>query len=346
MDAIALNRLAYGQFMDGDEVIDDILVGFTEHLTGDCAVDLSCHGGVRVVQRILGALEKRGVRLAPSAASLNAAWPTGNRVEREAIEAVATAMTRRAVWFAARMRAQLVRRIEELADLAMFDLTAAKKQLQFLAGSEPAARILLEGATIALIGPPNSGKSTLFNRLVGRDAAMTSPKPGTTRDWVSATVEMDGVPLTLMDTAGRREPADQLEEAAIAKGVIEVDRANCVALVLDGSEPLEGMNPLVFGMACDLIVVNKADCPANWRREELRFLQPSLTEKVVRVSALSGIGIDRLETVFLECLGLGSFDDNVPSVFTSRQLRSVEAAVAAKTAVEFTIILRSDFIGA
>jgi tRNA modification GTPase len=230
--------------------------------------------------------------------------------------------TIRSARFAARLRQQLAREISELAKRATCDPVPVRVVLEAMLAAYPAARTLLHGATVALIGPPNSGKSTLFNRLLGRDLAITSPVPGTTRDWITGSVEFEGVPVTLLDTAGRRESADPMETLAIVTGVAKSSEADIVLLVFDGARALSELDRRLIE-ACSarapfLIVANKADLETRWDPNAHAPGQGLV------VSATEGTGCDVVVGRILQSLGLSRSTDPWPCVFTQRQAQIAE----------------------
>jgi len=350
------DQLLYGLVVDGEEVIDDVLVsraapmvvGETE--SAFPAVDISCHGGVRVVERILKTLESRGVVVGKDKETTQVAWAAHTLIEREAIDAIAKAKTERAVRFAARLRTQLVPRLRELADLITGDPTAVRSELRTLMAGYSAARVLLDGATVALVGPPNSGKSTLFNRLVGRTAAVTSPIPGTTRDWIAEWVEIDGVPVNLIDTAGRREAVDTFEREAVEYGELRARSADVTLVVLDGSRDFgdAGRGVLLATSTAQsrLVVANKSDLGLIWAEADLRMTQPSCSSELVCASAITGAGMDELCRMVFRMLGLAAFDGMRAYFFTERQVQDAEAALGAVTAREAAEVIRRRLIGA
>lgn len=358
-DATALSaeigdRLLYGRVIDGDEVIDDVLVSLAKSTSAGIptglgpAVDISCHGGVRVVERILQALESRGVTIRDDAGTTLLAWPARNVVEREALEAVAAAKTGRAVRFAARLRTHLVPHLDKLVDRFAADPSAARRELEALLAGHPAARVLLDGATVALVGPPNSGKSTLFNRLVGRTAAVTSPIPGTTRDWVAESIEIEGVPVTLIDTAGRRRTNEVLERLAVERGISRIQSADVILLILDASKNLENAEKEVLAAmrtgSPHVIVANKSDLEPAWSRADLQGIQPSIPSELVRVSAITGLGCSDLLQRLLARLGVGGFDDSRVCLFTERQACIAYRALSA-VASDAGDMIRTELIG-
>ncbi|MDO8632153.1 MAG: GTP-binding protein [Phycisphaerales bacterium] len=333
------DRLLYGRVVDGDEVIDDVLVSLAKSTsagrpTGSGhAVDISCHGGIRVVERILQVLESRGVTIRDDAGTTFSTWPARNLVEREALEAIAAAKTGRAVRFAARLRTHLVPHLDELADRFAADPSAARRELETLVAGFSAARVLLDGVTVALVGPPNSGKSTLFNRLVGRTAAVTSPIPGTTRDWVAESVEIEGVPVTLIDTAGRHRTAESLERLAVECGLSRIQSADVILPVLETSRELgNAEKDVLTAMRTGwfrVIVANKSDLEPVWSKADLQGIQPSIPSELVRVSAITGLGCSDLLQRLLERLGVTGFDDSRVCLFTERQAGIAYRALSA-----------------
>ncbi|MEK7756176.1 MAG: GTPase [Planctomycetota bacterium] len=342
------DRLRYGHFVDGDETIDDVIVSVTmlgrhegtkarrheeksheatrhggqspprsHEETGHLVVDISAHGGVRVIERILQTLERLGALVGEPGDAVGLAWPTGSLIEYEAVEALTRAKTERAVRLLAWQRENLPAALEAVALLCRSDPAEARRRLPALADGYPVARTLMEGVTVALVGPPNSGKSTLFNRLIGRPATVVSPQPGTTRDWVAEAVEMDGVPVTLVDTAGRREADDPLEQQAVEAGRRVVERAEVRLLLLDGSQPLAQPGEKLLAAsrlwAGCLTVINKADAGNAWPAPKVG------RHKNVSISALTGAGCDKLVSAILEMLGYHGWVESVPCLFTARQ---------------------------
>lgn len=185
------------------------------------------------------------------------------------------------------------------------------------------ARYLIDGATLAIVGPPNSGKSTLFNRLMGRSAAIVSPLAGTTRDWVTGEIELDGVPITLVDTAGRRDAVGSLEKEAMARGTAIGGRADLRVLLLDGSRPLprdvRAMSGPLAAEASFIAVVNKTDLKAAWRVDELAECLGGSPPEPVAISAQNGDGVAELELRILGALGFEDWIDDAPTIFTARQ---------------------------
>ncbi len=319
-------RLRYGHFMHGEELVDDVIVSHTK-AGGTTVVDIAAHGGVRVIERILQALDRSGFPLAEPGESPTGIWPTRNLIEREACEAMARAKTKRAVRFLAWQRLHLVPTLEALIAEARTDSDSVVDRLQtMIAGCRPAS-VLIDGATIALIGPPNSGKSTLFNWLVGRPAAVVSDGPGTTRDWVTQAIEVDGVPLRLVDTAGRRAAADELERAAVDAGCQEAQRADLCLYVFDGSVPSSARDWATwrrFPAASQRVLAVSTKLDRGPARDELPTIMGLAEAKwaMVRVSAATGAGLDQLLQEVFGLLRLSKWVDNTPCLFAERQVRA------------------------
>ena len=297
--------------------------------SADLVVDISAHGGVRVIERILQTLERLGVSVGEPGDAVGLAWPTGSLIEQEAVEALTGAKTERAVRFLAWQRENLPAELEAVALLCRSDPAEARQRLSAIADGYAVARTLVEGVTVALVGPPNSGKSTLFNRLIGRPATVVSPQPGTTRDWVAEPVEMDGVPVRLVDTAGRREADDPLEQQAVEVSRRVTEQAEVRLLLLDGSQPLSSSGKELLAAShlwtgC-LTVINKADAGNAWPAPNVGG------HKTVSISALTGAGCDKLVSAILAVLGYRGWVESVPCLFTARQAEAAEDVLSVLT---------------
>jgi tRNA modification GTPase len=163
-------------------------------------------------------------------------------------------------------------------------------------------RAMREGVQVAIAGAPNAGKSSLFNRLVGEDRAIVAAVPGTTRDRVSATVEWEGAPFTLSDTAGLRESDDEVESLGIARTRAALESSRVVLWVVDASAPLPAEAPPGSDARRIVVALNKCDLSAAAGAEAAVRAVAGAVE-VVRVSALTGDGVDALVPALLAAAG-------------------------------------------
>jgi tRNA modification GTPase len=281
--------------------------------TGEDVVELSCHGSPTLLRLVVERLTAEGARLAAPGEFTRRAFLNG-RIELAQAEAVALligARTERAVMLAARgVAGELSRGLRALRDRLLDVIAGLEVTLDFpdeAVGIEPEraagdvaalamevgdwrtrarrGRLVHEGMTVAIVGAPNAGKSSLLNALVGRERAIVSPVAGTTRDVVEATVELAGVPVRLLDTAGLDVPRDALEAEGIRRSRGAIEESDLLLLVLDGSQPLART---VLDETKDfprVVVRSKGDLPRDPTTADL---------EAIDVSALTGAGIEHL----------------------------------------------------
>ena len=287
--------------------------------TGDDVVEISAHGSPVVLRAIVSAAIGEGARLAEPGEFTLRAFLNG-RMDLMQAEAVAdlvdavTPLQARAAFD--QLHGTLTRAIGAI-DAALFDLIARleasvdfpEEGYHFVETGELAraidallarttslladarrGRLVREGLQVAIVGKPNVGKSSLFNALAGAARAIVTATPGTTRDLVTETIDLDGLSVTLVDTAGLRATDDEVEAEGVARARGARDVADLTIVVLDRSRPLDGDDRDALAHAADrqrLIVANKADAPAVWR-------ECDVAQDVVLISATTGAGLDAL----------------------------------------------------
>jgi tRNA modification GTPase len=299
--------------------------------TGEDVVEISAHGSPVVLGQILSAAMQAGARLAEPGEFTLRAFLNGrlDLVQAEAVADLIDAVTplqARAAYD--QLEGTLTREIADI-DAALFDLAArfeasvdfpdegyhfvepgaaaaeigaiAHRVASLLANGR--GRVIREGATIALAGKPNVGKSSLFNALVGTSRAIVTATPGTTRDFITELTDIEGLRITLVDTAGDRAPQDDIDEVECAgleraRGARSV--AELVLVVLDRSQPLDDIDRAILRETADrrrLVVVNKCDLHEAWSIDALGHHRP------LAISARTQEGLDRLRCSIVHELG-------------------------------------------
>ena len=332
------NLLALRSLFDpsSGEVLDRALVCFFEgphSFTGEDVVELHCHGSPVLLQSIVDIVLKLDARLAdPGEFSLRA---VGNGrlqlTEAEAIRDLVDAQTDAAVKQATRQlkgeisntlqpaKEQLLEVIvrlessiefveEDLPNVAHDDLAdelqAIQKDLSRLSETFAAGKLLRDGLKAAFIGRPNVGKSSLFNRLLGKGRAIVTEIPGTTRDTLTEPIGIHGVPVLLIDTAGIRESSDQIEAIGVARTKREAADADILIVVVDGSARLHDEDRDVLSEVenqLHLVALNKSDLDTfSASRAEREIGASANCVGILSVSAKTEAGLETLRTAILK----------------------------------------------
>lgn len=308
-------RLHYGHLMKGDEALDEVLVTVID----DQALEINCHGGIVAVERVMAELERRGAARVQARAG---AGRTLNAVEREAAAAIPRAQSRLAVrMLLEQYGGELSRAVECIAQMQPHEAAAA---LEGIEGTARLGMALCTPKRIVIAGSPNTGKSTLFNTLLGHSRAIVTHIPGTTRDFISDIVVLNGVPFELVDTAGLRDTDHIIEREGVRVSHEQISTADVVLLIFDASGPLSTEDDRILAqlrgsVARVLVTANKIDL-----LDEPYPPQPIAPD--VWISAETGAGIGDLEAHIVRAAVGDATYTGGPAVFTQRQLELVTAA--------------------
>ena len=326
--AIAPGHALFGDLVDdAGERVDEVVVTYfakPHSYTTDDVIEISAHGSPVVLRSIVERAIAAGARLAEPGEFTMRAYLNG-RIDLTQAEAVRDLIESQTL-FQAKVAAQqlggalshrlqpikndlikLIALLEAGIDFAEDDVSVApdeqivhamgkvRKPLEELAASFSFGKIVHEGITLAIVGRPNVGKSSLFNRLVERERAIVTPIPGTTRDTVSETVAIEGIPVKLVDTAGIRESSDVVESMGIERSRQAIADADVVLVVIEAAHADEGDAHLleVTARRPRVVVANKADLVLGTKYSVPSSLV-SGNGTQLRTSAVTGEGISEL----------------------------------------------------
>lgn len=315
------------------EILDRALLTYFKSpnsFTGEDVVELSCHGSPVLLRSLLDIILNLDARLAGPGEFTLRALANGrlNLSQAEAVRDLINAQTKAAVKQASRqLGGELSARLQPIKDSLLDIIVPLESSLEFveddlpeisvsqikiklsgliknlaeLASTFSTGRLLRDGLKVILMGRPNVGKSSLFNKLLALDRAIVTDIPGTTRDSLSEMISLQGVPVLLTDTAGVRDSTDEVETLGVERTRRAIADADLVVVLFDGSQPLNQEDVDVLReieKSTYLIAFNKSDLAA-FERNEVEILDNRPTS-IVNVSAKTGAGLDALRTAILE----------------------------------------------
>jgi tRNA modification GTPase len=293
--------------------------------TKEDVVEINCHGGMISVRRTLEAVLAQGARLADPGEFTKRAFLSGriNLTQAEAVFDVISARTEESMRIAVEqlqgglseklrdIREKLVNTcafaeayidfpedgIETKTALEIRDqLTEIRKEIDDLSNTFEEARFFREGLSVAIVGRPNVGKSSLLNLLLKKERAIVTDLPGTTRDLIEDYLNINGLPIRIMDTAGIRNSEELVEKEGIRRSLNAINNADFIIALMDGSEPLKEddfqLLELIKGKKA-AVVINKSDLPAKLSLDAIA----EEGREYLRLSALSGEGIETLKSL-------------------------------------------------
>jgi len=352
------HRVLYGHVCDpsSGERVDEallLLMRAPRSFTRETVVEFHCHGGLICVQRVLELVLASGARRALPGEFSQRAFLNGrlDLTRAEAVSELVTARSRRAAQLAmagldgglqariASLRERLLDQLAELearvdfeedlppldGDAVAAELRVVRRELEALVADGQRGQLLRDGLRVAIVGRPNVGKSSLLNRLSRSERAIVTDLPGTTRDLVESELVLEGVPLTLLDTAGIRATSDRVEQIGIERSRSALQAADAVLLLFDLSAGWcpddEALRQLVPAGVPLVVVGNKADQLASADRDGVAD---------VCISALTGAGQDALvQQLLRRC---GHSDPQGVQLALNRRQQDLAVAAAASLA--------------
>ncbi|MFC4321693.1 tRNA uridine-5-carboxymethylaminomethyl(34) synthesis GTPase MnmE [Litchfieldia salsa] len=366
------HTIHYGHIIDPktEETVEEVMISLMRGpntFTREDVVEINCHGGIVSVNRVLQLVLMNGARLAEPGEFTKRAFLNGriDLSQAEAVMDLIRAKTDRAMNVAlGQMEGRLSKLIrglrqELLETLAHIEVNIdypeyddveemthhllvpkvenVKNEINNLLQTSSQGKILREGLSTVIIGRPNVGKSSLLNSLIHENKAIVTDIPGTTRDVIEEYVNVRGVPLKLVDTAGIRETEDIVERIGVEKSREVLKSADLILLVLNNNEELtvedEKLFEAISGMDT-IIIVNKTDLPTNISIEKVKQLANN--QPVVTTSLLQEEGIDKLEEAISSLFFSGALEaGDMTYVSNSRHIALLnQASLAINEALE------------
>lgn len=360
------HTIHYGHLLDpsSGHVVEEVMVSIMngpKTFTKEDVVEINCHGGIVSVNRVLQLVLKHGARLAEPGEFTKRAFLNGriDLSQAEAVMDLIRAKSDKAMNVALGQiegrLSKLIRRlrqeilevlahvevnidypeyddVEEMTHNMMAEKAhLVREEINVLLKTSQQGKILREGLSTAIVGRPNVGKSSLLNVLAQENKAIVTDVPGTTRDVIEEYVNVRGVPLRLLDTAGIRETEDIVERIGVERSRQVLKQADLILLVLNYSDQLtkedEALFETVKGMET-IIIVNKTDLPQQIDMERVKELASN--HKLVTTSLLTDRGVDELEEAIASLFFAGSIEaKDVTYVSNSRHIALLNQALQA-----------------
>jgi len=344
LTAVDSHTIHYGRIVEPDteEMIEEVMVSVMKGpktFTREDVVEINCHGGLASVNRLLELALYHGARLAEPGEFTKRAFLNGriDLSQAEAVMDLIRAKTDKAMHVAVRqldgklsklitrLRQQLIETVAhvevnidypEYDDVEEMTLNLLKERIALvseeitkLLAMARQGKILREGISTAIIGRPNVGKSSLMNALVQENKAIVTDIPGTTRDIIEEYVNVRGVPLKLVDTAGIRETEDLVEKIGVERSRQVLNEADLILLVLNNNDVLTDEDRQLLEIVRDMeviVLINKTDLEATLDQEEVKRLIGG--KPVVSTSLIEEAGIDQLEQAIADTFFTGGIE--------------------------------------
>ena len=339
------HTIHYGYVTDGDEVIDEVMLLIMKaprSYTCEDTIEIDCHGGVLVMKKILDTVLKYGARPAEPGEFTKRAFLNGriDLSQAESVIDVINAQNELALKSSvSQLQGAVLEKIKAIRAVVLHELafiesalddpehvslegypeqlheimSDAHSKVKKLLDSSDNGKMLKEGINTAIVGKPNAGKSSLLNILVGEERAIVTEIAGTTRDILQEQIQIGGIGLNVIDTAGIRDTEDIVEKIGVNKSREYIEKADLIIYVVDSSTELDENDQEIIEAIQNkkaIVLLNKSDLDA---KTDASVLQTQLSKPILSISAKNNTGIHELETLIEEMFFSGklSFNDEV-----------------------------------
>lgn len=321
-------KLTYGYIMDDDKIIDEVLIAFMNGpytYTRENMVEIYCHGGIISVRKILELLLQRGARLAEPGEFTKRAFLNGrlDLVQAEAVIDIIRSKTDKSFQVSLdQLEGNLSAKIKEIRNtllgmIAHIEVSIdfpeedvevstleelennaleVKEKIAALLSTADRGKILRDGLNTVILGKPNVGKSSLLNAVLRENRAIVTDIPGTTRDIIEEYINIDGIPLKIIDTAGIRETSDLVEKIGVDRAKRTVEEADLIIAIFDISRELSEEDHQILHLIKDkktIILLNKTDLPNVYDEDYFKNYVKNI--QIISTSITKGVGIEELE---------------------------------------------------
>lgn len=364
--------IKYGHIVENNEIIDEVLVSYfkaPKSYTTENMCEINTHGGNVVIRKILELCLKNGANLAEPGEFTKRAFLNGriDLLQAESVIDVINAKSEKeAKTGIKQLEGVLSKKIKEIKqeildvmvnvdvsiDYPEYDvedvtnsqisemLDSVQTKLEILEKSFDNGKLIKEGIKTAIIGKPNAGKSSLLNAILKEDRAIVTEYEGTTRDTIEEFVNIDGVPLKLIDTAGIRDAKDEVEKIGIKKSKEIANDADLVIAIFDSSKELTKEDIEILNIIKNkksIVLLNKADLNSVLNENDERLKK--ITENVLKISALNGDGLEKLYALISKMFSLEEINVDNDVIITNLRhknliSKAIENVKKAKNTVE------------
>ncbi|NEZ47860.1 tRNA uridine-5-carboxymethylaminomethyl(34) synthesis GTPase MnmE [Clostridium niameyense] len=339
--------MRYGFIIEGEskEIIDEVLVSFMKaprSFTSEDTVEINCHGGIIPARKILKEVIKSGARLAEPGEFTKRAFLNGriDLSQAEAVIDIITSKTELSMKSAIKQVGgtisreinkirnellQIIAHIEATVDYPEEDLEEVTseqvegklrillKKIDELISTSEEGKILREGLNMVIVGKPNVGKSSLLNSLLNENKAIVTEIPGTTRDVIEEYINIDGIPIKIIDTAGIRETNDLVEKIGVEKSKEKIDEADLIIFMMDLSRDIDEQDKEIINFIKDkkyIVLLNKCDLQKNENAKYSKFIENLNSKFILKTSIKNKEGLDKLKECIKELFFKGEIKSN------------------------------------
>ena len=368
------HTIHYGYIVDGEDTIDEVLVMLMRgphSYTGEDTVEVNCHGGILVVKKVLETVIKYGARPAQPGEFTKRAFLNG-KMDLSQAEAVIDIIQSKNEYAlkssVSQLKGNIKSKINEIRSEILYHTAFIEtalddpehisvdgygdklkvivdkhlNEIEKLLASADDGRIIKEGINTVILGKPNAGKSSLLNVLVGEERAIVTDVAGTTRDVIQETINLQGISLNIMDTAGIRSTDDIVEKIGVDKAIHHAKEADLIIYVIDASTNLDENDDKILKIIEEkktIILLNKSDLDMMIRKEDIEHILPGKAfVPIIEISARSKKGILEFEDTLKEMFYKGDLSFNNEIYITNvRQKTALQDAYESLIRVKESI---------